>query len=312
MDKDELLYRRIRDFLDYRMTPEDAAAFAAQARSDTQLMEEVKLVKLEMDMERAIFNQALTGQMKAWDEEDFVPPGPSTAPSGVKWFRLVLLSAIAIAVALALFFWWPSPAPSKPAAPNNARQEPIAQKDNPVEQGPEVQKTTAPPLTTAPPPEKSPVKTLDNAKIAGLLGEPVTGAGNIRGNAGAGLLATGLEFYKNRSYESAFSEWEHVAKENEDYRGYAQQCMAYADLQMALQAPEGSKRKGLLDKSIGLFSAVLNDRDNEQVFPAAKWGLLLAYLYRDGRDSKNFSRLSDEVSQLPGYADKVEALKKVL
>lgn len=313
MEKEELLYQKIRDFLDCRMTPEDAAVFAAQIRADAQLMRVVDTVKLEMEMEKAIFDNALAEQMKEWDEQDFVPPGPSRPPSATKWYWLALLSVIAITLAVAMFFWMTPFTPAENATNDDKdKTNPPAEKTQPAGQDSDTLKQQDP---------SPPAKTRDQATapsgarppgtlIAGLLGQPVTGIGNVRGDAPASPLAEGAESYKNGDFKIAFSQWQQVARENEDYRGYAQQCMVYAALQKALQATKTAERNEWLDTAITLSGKVLNDPDNEQVIPATKWALLLAYFYRDGSNGKNFRQLLPEVAKQPGFEDRVEELKQ--
>ncbi len=296
----ELLYRKIRDFLDRRLSEEDARAFAARVGADRQLLEEVNKVKLEMEMEKAVFDKALAEQMHAWDEEDSPPSKP---PSNIKWYRLFLMLAIAIPLALALFFWV-IPAWFKTTPP--VKPTPVDQHDKPP-----VQVTpTGPPVKPGGQASNKPVETHRPRLYAGLitrsLGAPVTAVGETRGGASAIPLAEGARSYENGAYETAFRQWEKVAQENEDYRGYAQQCMAYAALQSAVQAQEEADRKKWLDTAVQLCKEVLKDSDNEQVIPSTQWNLLLVYLYRDGKVSLDFQKQLSVVEKLNGYEDQVK------
>ena len=299
----ELLYRKIRDFLDRRLSEEDARAFAARVGADRQLLEEVNKVKLEMEMEKAVFDKALAEQMHAWDEEDSPPPKP---PSNIKWYRLFLMLAIAIPLALALFFWvipaWFKAAPPVDPAPVN--QQDTTRQPSETNKS---QETSGKPREQA---SNKPVETHRPRLYAGLitrsLGAPVTAVGETRGGASAIPLAEGARSYKNGAYETAFRQWEKVAQENEDYRGYAQQCMAYAALQSAVQAQEEADRKKWLDTAVQLCKEVLKDSDNEQVIPSTQWNLLLVYLYRDGKVSLDFQKQLSVVEKLNGYEDQVK------
>lgn len=302
----ELLYRKIRDFLDRRLSEEDARAFAAQVGADRQLLEEVNKVKLEIEMEKAVFDKALEEQMHAWDEEDSPPSKP---PSNIKWYRLFLILAIAIPLALALFFWvipvWFKAAPPvKPA--------PVDQQDKPP--GPVA--PSGPSLKPGGQAPDKPVETHRPRIYAGLitrnLGAPVTKLGETRGGASAVPLAEGARSYEKGAYETAFRQWEKVAQENEDYRGYAQQCMAYAALQSAVQAQKEADRQKWLDTALQLCREVLKDPENEQVIPSTQWNLLLVYLYRDGKDGLDFQKQLSVVEKLGDYEKQVKQLMQNL
>lgn len=331
MNRDEILFDKIEDYLRGKLPPAEAAAFEADIAADPELAELVKLHRLERQGQEWLVERDLLSKMNTWERE--VGSSSSVAVSTLRVRRMWWAVGVAASLLVAFFGWQllrpqediggPSPIVTTPkpktspittppkTTPKPSQKTPTskpaeeAAQDDRVAEKPKSSPTVPTPKPQAKPPAPA-APTVDYAALAAayyLEGDFIQ---NNNGNTGKNKntpndYGQALDNYKSGKYSDVEKLLKPALKSKPD---------ALKEKELLAHS---LYKSGQYDAAITYLKELSNSKD-VVVAQRSEWGLALALLHKMPAKKAQLHQLLDKIGDDPqhGFIWKARNLKTEL